>query len=194
MADQPRLAPLDPSDWSDDTRVLLESGAFVGNDQVLNIFATLAHHPKLLRRWLVFGAHVLAKSTLEPRTREILILRTGWRCGSQYEWGQHVVIGRAVGLTDDEIARIATGPSASDWSDADRSLVVAADELFDYRTLSDSTYTALAAVLTTEQVLDLIFTVGQYQLVATALNTLRVQRDDGVTGVPFPETPHAPVP
>ena len=52
----------------------------LGEQRPLNIFATLAHHPKLLKRWLVFGNHVLAKSTLPARDRELLILRTGWRC------------------------------------------------------------------------------------------------------------------
>src|SRR5436190_23742181 len=96
---QPRMAPMTVDEMDAETREIVERGAFSG--RVLNIFATLARHPKLLKRWLVFGTHVLGKSTLTPRERELLILRIGWRCGSDYEWGQHVVIGRAAGLTDD---------------------------------------------------------------------------------------------
>ncbi|HEX5097096.1 MAG TPA: carboxymuconolactone decarboxylase family protein, partial [Acidimicrobiia bacterium] len=81
---EPRLQPLS-SDAIDPEL----PAAFGG--KVLNIFGTLAYHPKLMKRWLVFGNHVLAKSTLPARDREILILRTGWKCRSPYEWGQHVV-------------------------------------------------------------------------------------------------------
>ncbi len=183
----PRIAPLPQDEWDDDVAGLFKGGSFVGDGKILNVFSTLAHHPKLLKRWLVFATHVLGKSTLDARTREILILRTGWLCGSPYEWGQHVVIGRAAGITDAEIGDIAVGPSSINWSPGERQLLVAADELFEHRTLTDGTFSALAQAWTTEQVMDLVFTVGQYQLVATALNSFRVQRDDDVEGVPFPE-------
>jgi 4-carboxymuconolactone decarboxylase len=177
----PRLSPLPQSEWDDETKALL------GASPPINIFATLAHHPKLMKRWMVFGNHVLAKSTLSARDRELLILRTGWNCRAPYEWGQHVAIGRTVGITDVEIERIAAGPDATGWEPADALLLRAADELHGDQNISDNTYTALAARYDEQQLLDLVFTVGQYHLVSMALNTLRVQRDDGVTGVPIPD-------
>src|SRR4029453_9053603 len=84
--------------------------------RILAIFTTLARHPKLLKRWLVFGNHVLFKSTLSARERELAILRVGWLCRSEYEWGQHAEIGRAIGLGDEEISRVADGPAASGWT------------------------------------------------------------------------------
>lgn len=176
---QPRLEPLAVDVWDDETRALL-------GERPLNIFATLAHHPKLLKRWLVFGNHVLAKSTLDARARELLILRTGWNCRAPYEWGQHVVIARAAGITDDEIARVAAGPDAPGWPAEEAALLRAADELHAMQSLSDATYAALAEHLDVQQLLDVVFTVGQYHLVSMALNTFRVERDDGVTGVPIP--------
>ena len=83
----PRVPPL-PIDEMDD-----EIRQRIGDGPVLNIFRTLAQHPKLMKRWLVFGSHVLGSSTLRAREREILILRIGWLCRSGYEWGQHVKIG-----------------------------------------------------------------------------------------------------
>ena len=77
-----------------------------GDGPVLNIFRTLAHHPKLMKRWLVFGGYLLARSELPPRDRELVILRVGWLCRAEYEWAQHVVIGRESGLSDEEIDRI----------------------------------------------------------------------------------------
>ena len=161
--------------------------ALLGASPPINIFATLAHHPKLMKRWMVFGNHVLAKSTLPARDRELLILRTGWNCRAPYEWGQHVAIGADVGITDDEIERIAAGPDAPGWDPFDATLLRAADELHADQSLTDATYAALAERYDEQQLLDLVFTVGQYHLVSMALNSMRVQRDDGVTGVPIPE-------
>ena len=184
---EPRLAPLPENQWDDETRALIAAGAGGADGRVLNIFATLARHPKLLKRWLVFGAHVLAKSTLPARDRELLILRTGWRCRSPYEWGQHVVIGRAAGLTDAEIDAIASGPDAPSWSAFDATLLRAADELHDDSSLSDATWRELRERYDEQQMLDLVFAVGQYHLVSMALNSCRVERDDGVTGVRMPD-------
>ena len=178
---EPRLAPLPVEEWDDETRALL------GGAPPINIFATLARHPKLMKRWMVFGNHVLAKNTLSARDRELLILRTGWNCRAPYEWGQHVAIARVIGVTDEEIERVAAGPDATGWEPADASLLRAADELHADQGLTDATYAALAARYDEQQLLDIVFTVGQYHLVSMALNTLRVERDDGVTGVPMPE-------
>jgi alkylhydroperoxidase family enzyme len=157
-------------------------GRVARDGRVLNIYATLARHPKLLKRWSVFGAHVLFRSTLPPRERELLILRTGWLCRSEYEWGQHVIIAKREGVTDEEIARVKDGPDAAGWAEPDRALLRAADELLDDAFISDATWQALAERFDTPQLIDIVFTVGQYNLVSMALNTLGVQLDDGVKG------------
>ena len=147
---------------------------------MLNIFGTLAHHPDLLRRWLVFATHVLSKSTLPPRERELLILRTGWNCRSRYEWGQHVLIARDCGLSDAEIERVKHGPTAEGWDARDKALLDAADELHSTSSMSDATWEALAGEYSVEQLLDVVATVGNYHLVAMFLNTTRVALDPGV--------------
>lgn len=173
--DTPRLAPLAPDEIDPELQL---------GDTPLNIFRTLAHHPKLLKRWLVFGNHLLAKSTLPPREREIAILRVGWLCRAGYEWGQHVKIGLGAGLSEDEIDRITRGPEAEGWSDSERALLRATDELHHDSFVSDETWTALAKHFETQQLLDLIFTVGQYHMVSMALNTLGVQLEVGAVGLP----------
>ncbi|MDA0371093.1 MAG: carboxymuconolactone decarboxylase family protein [Actinomycetota bacterium] len=150
----------------------------------LNIFGVLGNHPDMLKRWLVFATHVLSKNTLSPRDRELLILRTGWNCGSKYEWGQHVVIARDCGISDHEIESVKEGPSASSWSSHDRMLLVAADELHQHQTLSDHAWNGLTATYSTEQVLDVIATVGNYHLVAMFLNSTGVPLDAGVPDDP----------
>ncbi len=176
--DQPRLAPTTAADWDEETAALLAASGD------LNIFTTLAHHPKLLKRWLVFGGHVLAKSSLPARERELVILRTGWRCGSEYEFGQHTVIGLDSGLEEDDIARLAGPGDAEGWSPDDALLVRAVDELVDDHCLADDTWASLVARWSTQQVMDLVFTVGQYQLVSMALRSFGVQREPGVPGFP----------
>jgi alkylhydroperoxidase family enzyme len=184
MTDTPRLAPLAPDEWDDDQRALLQLLATGPDGQVLNIFATLGHHPKLLKRWLAFGNHVMNKSELPPRVRELVILRTGWRCGSRYEFGQHTVIGRAEGLTDDEIRVVTEDPAAGPWSDDERLLLQATDELVDDHVIGDETWAARAARPDPPFRLDLVFTVGQYTLVSMALRTFGVPLDEGVPGFP----------
>lgn len=179
---QPRVAPLPEVEWDAETKEILEGLRRDG--QVYNIFATLARHPKLLKKWLVFGNHVLFKSTLPAREREMVILRMGWLCRGEYEWGHHVAIGKAAGLTSDEIRRIANGPDASGWSPFEASLLRAADELHADSFISDSTWKALAARYGTEQLLDLIFACGEYKLVCMALNSCGVQLEEGYEGFP----------
>jgi len=178
----PRVTPLPREEWDAEVTELLDATQMGG--QVLNIFKTLARHPKLLKRWLVFGNHVLFKSTIGARERELLILRTGWNCRAEYEWGQHVVIGKQVGLSDDEIRRITAGPDAPGWDAFDVTLLRAADELHRQQRIADATWAALAARYDTQQMLDVVFTVGQYTLVSMALNSLGVPLDDGIPGFP----------
>ena len=176
----PRVQPLPESQWNDEARELLEGMRREG--RVYNIFATLARHPKLLKRWLVFGNHILGKSTLPAREREIVILRTGWLCRAEYEWGHHMAIGGEVGLSDNEIRRISDGPSAPGWDQFETTLLQAVDELHANAFISDATWKALAERYTIEQLIDLVFTVGQYHMVSMALNSLGVQLEDGFQG------------
>lgn len=177
----PTQARLQPLRAEDDRRLeeLFAKGLNGPDGTPLNIFGTLAHHPDMLRRWLVFAGHVLSKNSLSPRDRELLILRTGWNCRSRYEFGQHVVIALRCDITRDEIEQVKVGPRGG-WSDRDRLLMVAADELHRTRCLSDITWQALGRHYTDQQRLDLVATVGGYQLVAMFLNSTGVELDAGV--------------
>jgi alkylhydroperoxidase family enzyme len=146
----------------------------------LNIFATLAHHPALLKRWLVFATHVLAKSSLSPRDRELLILRVGVRCGSPYEFAQHHVIAQRSDVSVAEIERVKEGPHHPDWSRHDAALLRAVDELHDHSVIEDDTWSTLAESYSPEQLLDLLATVGNYHLVSFVLNSCGVELDAGI--------------
>ena len=176
-----RIQPVRDEDATEAQRLVLDP-LRRPDGEVLNIFRTLVVHPDLTRRWLVFGNHVLGKSTLSPRLRELVILRVGWLCGSDYEWGQHVLIARDEGVNDEEITRIEEGPDADGWSPDDRAALHAVDELHRDQEIGDETWTSLREAFDEQQCLDIIFTVGQYVLVCMALNSCGVQRDAGVPG------------
>ena len=176
----PRIAPLPPDELDADARQLLATVEVPGT-AAANIFTTLVRHPGLFRRWLPFAGKLLA-GKLPPRERELLILRTGWLCRSEYEWGQHVVLGRQAGLGDEEIGRVPAGPDGPGWDKWDATLLRAADELHGDSCVSDATWTALAERYDERQLIELVMLVGHYHLVAFSLNSLGVQREPGVPG------------
>jgi alkylhydroperoxidase family enzyme len=180
---EPRIKPLEESEWDEDARTLIEGLRKTGNP-VINIVKTLANYSKLYNRWRVFGNHILFKSSLPIREKEILILRIGWLCGSEYEWGQHVVIGKRAGLNDEEIKRITKGADAPGWDPFEATLIQAVDELFSDAFISDATWNALAKRYNTKQLMDVIFTIGQYNLVSWVLNTIGVQKEKGLPDFP----------
>ncbi|HVX18904.1 MAG TPA: carboxymuconolactone decarboxylase family protein [Acidimicrobiales bacterium] len=173
----PRLAPLGPDDLTGEQRELLGPGPS------LNIFATLVRNPGLYRKWLPFGGKLLAGSKLTARERELIILRTAYRCGSAYEWGQHVAIGREAGLSDDEIRRVADGAGAPGWDPADAAVLQMVDDLQDHHCMSDATWSALAATHDERQLVELPLLSGHYAMLAGALNSFGVPTEGPLPGL-----------
>jgi 4-carboxymuconolactone decarboxylase len=160
----PRIEPVDLDRLDTDQRAALEpflasDGGKVGGGKILNIFRTLAHAPKALTAFLGWGNYILSKrNALSPRDRELVILRTGYNCRSGYEWTQHKRIGLDCGLTEDEIARIKTGPDAEGWNDLDRAMLRATDDLTGHHFVTDASWAALAP-LGDKGRMDLVMTV-----------------------------------
>jgi alkylhydroperoxidase family enzyme len=120
---------------------------------------------------------VLHKQSLPPRERELLILRIGWLNQAEYEWAQHVEIAKRCGISSEEIERVKRGPS-SEWNAFEATLLQAVDDLYENSVVSDQTWATLAANLSVQQLMDLVFTIGQYNLVSWALNSFGVPLDD----------------
>ena len=180
----PRVPPLVPGEWTADQAAILAPIAAAG--PVHNIVGTLARHPDLYRAWSRFGTYILERSTLPPRHRELVILRIGWLCRSEYEFAQHRRLAHPVGLSNDEIDRVTLGPDAPGWSGFESTLLRAADEMHERRTITDGTWRALATQYDERQLMDLVFTAGEYNLVSTALNVFGVPLDAGLRGFPAP--------
>jgi 4-carboxymuconolactone decarboxylase len=170
-----RIPMRDLATMAAEDRESVEKNAMGG--RIFNIFKVLAHHPKLVKRWTPFAGHVLAKQTLPFRDRELLILRIGWLNQAEYEFAQHELIAKRGGLTEADIDNIKKGPTGA-WSAHEAALLQAADDLFENSVVSDATWAALTKSYSTEQLMDAVFTIGQYNLVSWALNSFGVPLDD----------------
>lgn len=167
-----RITPLPDEQWDSAVREALSPllPADRANPRDAGtLLATLLRHESLTQAYLHFNAHLLLRSTLTPRVREVAILRAALHRESEYLWDHHVPLARRVGLTDAEIAAVRAGGGA-DLEDVDLLVVAAADELDTRNTLSASTWAALSDYFDERQRMDLVFTVGSYHLLALAVN------------------------
>lgn len=170
----PRIPPLSDDGMTVEQKILISP--YVTNGSAENVFRTMVQYPKLLKRWSPLIAHVLLKNSLPIRDREILILRTGFLCGAEYEWAQHVRIAREAGVGDAEISCIMAGMGLSAHEDC---LLAAASELWRASTISDEIWQDLSKRYTQEQLMDVVMTVGQYTLVSMVLNSFGVELESG---------------
>ena len=181
--DTPRIPPLRPSEWSPQMKVATAPLASdtprpPGQPRGLNILGTFAQHPDLATAFWLFNGHILNRSTLTNRQLELTVLRVALRCNSPYEWKQHVFAAHACGISDEEIHAIETSDASFPWSDADGALLRAVDELIADTTVTEATWASLSAAMTTQEILDLIFTVGCYVTIAMMLGVAGTLLDD----------------
>jgi alkylhydroperoxidase family enzyme len=189
LTDGPRLPPIPPTEWPEEMREALAALQPPNPRHPLpardpdrpkghNALGMFAHHPALTKAYNTFNGHILFATTLTARQRELLVLRVATRRRCEYEWLQHVLIGRDAGLDDADIERVVQGPDADGWDDLDRALLAAADELLSEARVHHLTWATLARHLDPQQLLDVVFTVGAYDVVAMAFNTFDVAPDD----------------
>lgn len=183
-----RVGPAEPGALGPLARLTAAVTAWVTGGEPLGVFTTLGRHPRLFRAWLGLGATLMFRGELSRADRELVTLRVAWRCGSWYEWVQHVALARRAGLTAGEIGRVVAGPSAAGWGPRERLLLGAADELHDGRVVSDGTWQALSVELSERQLIELCLLVGHYEMLAVTLNSLGVEPEPSalarLSGVP----------
>lgn len=191
----PRTTPLLPPDW--DGEVLDALGAFPsgltfvlsrweegGEDaRGMHTLGFLAHYPALAKAFLTLNKHVAADSTLSARERELLILRISWLRQSEYEYVQHVILGRRAGLTEDELGLIQAGPDAPGWSTEDAELIRVADDLYSHARIANDTWARLSTRFSSQQIMDMIFLVGCYEVLAMAIKSFDIPLEPGVAGL-----------
>jgi len=184
----PRLAPIPPEEWGEDARAAL-AGAYSenvvarllstepGSTPMPNALSTLMHHPALAGPFLAYNNVLLQTPTLDPRARELIVLRVAWRTRSRYEWVQHLRLAPRVGITPDEIAAIADGSGGDVWTPLEADLLAATDQLIDGYRVEDDTWSRLAEKLDERQLVELVFVVGTYTALAMAFRSFGVQLD-----------------
>jgi alkylhydroperoxidase family enzyme len=191
----PRIDPILPSGW--DATTLDALGAFPRSLEFvlsrwkaggvdargMHVLGTMAHHPALAKAFMTFNAHVSGASTLPVRLRELVILRISWLRYSEYEYVQHVILGLRAGLSHEEIERIQAGAAAAGWDQLDADLIRAVDETHKHARIQKSTWGRLAGHLSTVQLMDLVFLIGCYDVLAMAFNTFAVQLEPGVAAL-----------
>lgn len=181
MTQQPRIPPLREDEWNDEQRRMLSYAWKKGG--FYNVIGTLARHTEASKRIGQMGAHVLGPtSTLALRDRELLILRTAWNCQSEYEWAQHVQLGLKAGISPEEIQRCREGPDAAGWPEQEAALLRAADDLHRDQRIGDRAWAVLRGHYDTLQLMDIVFAVGQYTMIAMALKSFGTPLDDGLKG------------
>jgi AhpD family alkylhydroperoxidase len=187
----PRIPPRPARDWDaevyDALSVLRPPGTAAGEQArarerpVSNIVAVFMQHPALAKAFLVFNNH-LFKSTLSDRVRELATVRVAWLRDGEYEWAQHVQMARAAGVSDEEIDAISAGPDSPVWGPLDAAVLRSVDEIVADRRVSDQTWERLSAHLDRRQLMDLVFTIGAYDLLAMAFNVFGLELDPEMQG------------
>jgi alkylhydroperoxidase family enzyme len=172
----PRIPPMPAGEWNDFLERLVDASPG-GREHPLNIFTTLARSPDVFRRWIGFGTALL-QGSIPDRQRELVILRVAHLDESEYEWTQHVPMALAAGVTREEIEALRRSPDRYEWPPEDAVLLRVADELDFLGFVEDETWAEAHEILGDAGMIELIMLVGQYQMVAMILRTLRVQLED----------------
>ena len=174
---KPRIRPvLNPSE---DVQAILAKGLQYRGEP-LNVPATMAHHPLLLKRFTLFAGLFLAGSSLPDRDRELLTLRAAWRSQAEYYFGHHVAMAEAAGVAPAEIKSVVD--EAHPWPAPEATLMALADQLTSGTTVDDETWASLEAMYDEAQRLEAVLLVGFYRMLAGFVNTVGVEREPGVPG------------
>jgi 4-carboxymuconolactone decarboxylase len=176
----PRIKPVQPDEFTDETRDFFArwTGGFFKGADTNPVLRTFAHHPKLAELFSKLNVHLLTTNTVPVKLRQIAIMRTAWLCDAVYMWSSHLNTSMLCGLGTDLFGPIQRGPSDPYFTDFERSVMHATDELVQTHEVSDPTWQALSAEWNHQQMLDFLFTVGTYVLIAGVMRSTGVQRGE----------------
>jgi alkylhydroperoxidase family enzyme len=173
-----RMPQVGPADFTQETRAFFDQwtgGIFKGADQN-PVLRTFAHHPKLAGLFSALNVHLLSTNTLPVKLRQIAIMRTAWITGAVYMWSSHLNTSISCGLSDEMYAPIQNGPDDPYFTPFERVVMLATDELVERHKIGDANWQALAAEWNNQQMLDFMFTVGTYAMVAGVMRSTGAER------------------
>ncbi len=174
-----RMAPLTPQTCTEEAEEMFarwRSGPFKGSEQN-PVLWTFAHHPQLADLFSALNIHLLSSTTLPLRERQIAIMRTAWLCEARYMWSSHLRTSLRRGLEPELFAPLQVGASHPYFTEFERLVIHATEDLVRDRLISDANWHALAVEWNNKQLLDFMFTVGTYVLIAGVMRSTGVQRE-----------------
>ncbi len=148
----------------------------------LNVLRMLAHHPEGLRGFQTLGEAILNRSALDPALRELAILRVGWLVGAAYETAHHERIGRAVGMSEAQIAAARSGDRAG--LSEDDALVLDVAEEIEAGGLSEATFARAAQRFSHRELVELALACGYYGMVSRFLKSFAIPLEDDAISPP----------
>ncbi len=182
----PRIAPLKQVELSADSLALCvairESVGVHEHSVIPDYMLTMLKNPEIFRCQMEMGTAIF-QGRLPPRERELAVLRVGWLMRAPYEWGQHVVIAKRYGLSDEEVERVTQGSAAAGWSAKEQAILRGVEELIGGAAISDATWAELATSWDEAQLIEFPMMVGQYVATAYVQNALRMRLSAGNPGL-----------
>ena len=169
-----RVAILEKESVSEDLRELFQKMEDNGQT-ILNLFKVMANSPEVGRAFLRLGNRILLKNSIDPRLRELAILRVGDLAKANYEFTQHVPIARRVGVTDEQIEALPSWSTADCFNDQERSVLQYTDEVAEKIRATDATFEKIKTFLSDRQIVDLTTTIGYYGMVSRILESLQIE-------------------
>jgi 4-carboxymuconolactone decarboxylase len=169
----PRIPYPDPSALPEELRIYLERG------NNLNILRMLSHaSPGVFDGFNRLSQGLMVRSPLDPILREIAVLRVGHLSKAAYEIYHHEAIGRAVGLSDEQLRAIARGQADALLTPAQQAVLFFTDDMVLNVRASDANLAAVKQFLNDSELIDLIMLIGCYMMVARLLETTGVEIDE----------------
>jgi AhpD family alkylhydroperoxidase len=142
-----------------------------------HLFSTLGRQRGLFRSWLLFSARLMPGGSLSRKDTEMVILRVAHLRGCAYEHDHHVRLGRRAGITASLFNAIEEGPHSATLTHRQQALLAAVDDLVRQKDISDEHWSALAHFYGPSKIIELCLLVGQYEMLATTIHALRIERD-----------------
>jgi 4-carboxymuconolactone decarboxylase len=173
-----RLPQVRPDELTDDMRAFLSkwTGGIFQNAGTNPVLLTLAHHPQLADLFSQLNIHLLSTTTLPVKQRQIAIMRTAWICKATYMWSSHLRTSIRSGLSPEMFAPIQVGADDPYFSEFERTLIRATDELVNDKVISDTSWRSLMNEWSDQQMLDFLFTVGIYVTMAGVMRSTGAER------------------
>ncbi|MBU2648995.1 carboxymuconolactone decarboxylase family protein, partial [bacterium] len=174
-----RISPIQEEQWTDEHRH--RASKYFPDGLISNGIKTLFYDPEMIDGVMPIQKHIREETSLTPRHRDILILRTAWVLGCEYVWAQQSDMAKKQGLTSIDLRRIAEGPTAKNTKPFEADLINLVDQMICNTYVNENIWKSVASKYDVNQLLDTVATVGASTTLSLMCNALGVQADAAFT-------------